>query len=390
MTRQPFSALANRRWLLAGAAVLLAAGGGFGLAKLTERKPGAPPATEEAKPTPADTVEMDATRLAAADIGVETVSASGLASEIVAPATVAAEPGGQASLTAHAAGSVARINKRLGDPVRAGEVIALVESRDAAQIAAARSTAAAKADLARKVFTRERRLYDQKVSARQDMETAQAELAAAEAEARSANVSASAAGVSRDGRYVQVVSPIAGRITATTASLGAFVQPEMELFRIADPERVQVEAQVTAVDAARVRPGDTAVVETSAGETRNAVVRSVTPALNAETRTATVLLTLGQGGASLQPGQTARARITARGTASSGIVVPEDAVQTVEGRNVVFVRSAKGFRARPVTVGQRSAGRAQIAGGLMPGDIVAVRNAFLLKAELGKGAEGDE
>ena len=58
-------------------------------------------------------------------------------------------------------------------------------------------------------------------------------------------------------------------------------------------------------------------------------------------------------------------------------------------RDVVFVRTTTGFQAVPVTVGQRSAGRAEIVSGLKPGQAIAARNAFLLKAELGKG-EGDE
>ena len=63
----------------------------------------------------------------------------------------------------------------------------------------------------------------------------------------------------------------------------------------------------------------------------------------------------------------------------------EEAVRLVEGRDVVFVKTAKGFQATNVTVGQRSAGRVEIVAGLKPGSVVATRGAFLLKAELGKG-----
>ena len=378
------------RWPLIGAALVVAAGLGFGLAKLGAPK--APPAAVAEREPPAaarGVVPMDGARMAASGVGVQTVAAGGLAAEIVSQAVVAAQPGGEAILTARAAGSVARISKRLGDPVRAGEVLALVQSREAAQMTAARSTALAKADLARKVYARERRLYEQKVSPRQDMETAQAELAAAEAEARSATAAVGAADVSRDGRYVMVASPISGRITAASAALGAFVQPETELFRVADPSRIQIEAPVTAADAQRIRPGDSAVVEMGDGGTRNAVVRAVTPALNPETRAATVVLALA-GGPGLQPGQLVRARILTRPSTGASIVVPEEAVQSVDGRDAVFVRTSKGFRAQPVTVSQRSAGRAEIAAGLKPGDQIAVKNAFLLKAELGKGSDDED
>lgn len=170
--------------------------------------------------------------------------------------------------------------------------------------------------------------------------------------------------------------------------MGAFVQPETELFRIADPKLIQVEASIGAADAPRIAPGDRAVVETADGRTIESTVRSITPGLSAESRTATAVLDVPPAG--LQPGQSVRARIIPRVAAASGaIVVPDEAVQTVEGRDVVFVRTAKGFEARAVTVGQRSAGRAEIISGLTAGQIIASRNAFLLKAELGKG-EGEE
>jgi len=391
MPRKTLAPGIDRRLLLTGTAVIAALGIGFTAAKLTSPR-AAPPAEAEkgegaATARGADTLTMGPERLTASGVQVQPVATSGLAAEIVAQASVEAEPTGQAVLTARAAGSIARITKRLGDPVRAGETLALVESREAAQIAADRSVASAKADLARKVLARERRLFEQKVSPRQDYETAQAELTAAEAEARRAVTAAGAADVSRDGRYVAVISPISGRVTSMAASLGAFVQPETELFRIADPSKIQIEAAVTATDAQRIRPGDQAVIETSGGETRLATVRSVTPGVSEATRSATVVLALGGGAGALQPGQLVRARITSRQSATTGIVVPEEAVQVVEGRDAVFVRTPKGFRVQPVTVGQRTAGRVQIVQGLRGGESIATKNAFLLKAELGKSAE---
>jgi cobalt-zinc-cadmium efflux system membrane fusion protein len=389
MTRKTDFLFSHRGRLVAVAALAAAGGGGFSLAKLTAASP-TPAEANEPKAAQPMSIVLDPARIAASDVGVQAVAPGGLADEVVAPAAITAEPGGQASLTAHAAGAIARIGKRLGDPVRAGEVVALVESREAAEIAAARRAAQAKAELARKAYAREARLYEQKVSARRDMETAQAELAAAEAEAHSAAVAAEAAAVSSDGRYVRVVSPIAGRITAMTASLGAYVQPEAELVRVVDPGRIQVEAQVTAGEAARIRPGQAAMLEMSGGRTRAATVRAVTPALSDETRTAAVVLVPAGAGPTLRPGETLRVRIAAGVGAGAGLVVPEDAVQTLDGREVVFVRTAEGFQARPVVIGQRSAGRVEIAAGLRPGEAVAVRNAFLLKAELRKGGEEDE
>ncbi|KRB44481.1 efflux RND transporter periplasmic adaptor subunit [Phenylobacterium sp. Root700] len=372
------------------AAVILAGLGGFSLAKLSDGKPvtavaaAAEAEHEEGEP---GVVVMEAGAIQATGIVVQPVSAGGFAGEILTQGTVAATPGGEAVLTARAAGAVTRIYKRLGDPVRAGEALAVVESREAAQIAADRSVAAARATLAQTTLARERRLFEQRVSARQDYEQAQAEAAAANAEARRAQVAAGAANVTADGRGVIVASPISGQITASTANLGAFVQPETELFRIADPKLIQVEASIADMDAPRIKPGDRAVIETADGRAIEGKVRSITPGLNAETRAATAVLDVSPDG--LQPGQSVRARIIPGvASGSKAIVVPDEAVQSVEGHDVVFVRTAAGFEARPVTVGQRSAGRAEIVSGLAAGQVIAARNAFLLKAELGKG-EGE-
>ena len=145
---------------------------------------------------------------------------------------------------------------------------------------------------------------------------------------------------------------------------------------------------VSPTDARRVAPGDRAIVDLGNGQMIEASVRSVTPGLDAVSRTATAVLTVDS--TVLLPGQTARARIFPSAVGSStAIVVPDEAVQSVEGRDVVFIRTPTGFRAQPVVRGQSSAGRTEIVSGLRPGQIIATRNAFLLKAELGKG-EGDE
>jgi cobalt-zinc-cadmium efflux system membrane fusion protein len=149
-----------------------------------------------------------------------------------------------------------------------------------------------------------------------------------------------------------------------------------------------VEASVGALDAPRIAVGDRAVIEAANGQAIEACVRAVTPTLNAETRAATAVLEVNS--TALQPGQAVRVRIFPRAAgASSAIVAPDEAVQSVGGHDVVFVRTAKGFEARPVTIGRRSAGRVEIIAGLAPNQSIAVKNAFLLKAELGK-ASGEE
>jgi cobalt-zinc-cadmium efflux system membrane fusion protein len=382
----------NPSWPAIVAALVLAAGLGFGLARLT----GGSSDTERAAPeSPAGTdvaapLAIPDSSLTMMGIVLQSVAPGNLSAEIQAPATVSAAPNGQAIVTARATGTLVRLDKRLGDQVAAGETLALVESRDAAAMAAERSAAESKAVLARSIFKREQSLYEQKVTPRQDLEMAQAELAAAEAEAARANMAASAAGVASDGRSLALVSPIAGRITFANVALGAYVEPGMELFRVADPRFVAIEAAVPAADAKRINVGDRAGVTTAAGVTLDATVVSVTPTLNEQTRAATVTLSLSSDQGAPTPGEFVRARITVQGGDASGFVVPDEAVQSLGGRDAVFVREGTTFRPAPVVVAARSGGRASIVSGLKAGDVIATKNAFLLKAEAGKGAEEDE
>ena len=71
----------------------------------------------------------------------------------------------------------------------------------------------------------------------------------------------------------------------------------------------------------------------------------------------------------------------------NGLVVPEDAVQSIDGRDVLFVRTTDGFRPTRVLVGTRSGGMAQIVDGIKAGEQVATRNAFLIKADMIKAAK---
>lgn len=328
---------------------------------------------------------MTPQQVAAAEIRVEAVGSGGIDMEIIAPGTVAGAPDGEAILTAGAPGTITRIFHRLGDPVRAGEVIALVVSREGAGLAADRSVADAKVNLARQQVEREKSLFDQGISPRQDLEVAQANLAAAEAEARRANVAAGAAHVASDGRTVSVISPLSGRLTGASTQLGSYVDPETELFRVADSRRIQVEASVSATDLGRIAAGGRAAITSGDGRQFEGLIRSITPTVNEETRQATAVLSITDG-ETLAAGQLVNVRLFAKGggSATPGLSVPQNAVQNVGGQDVVFVQTPEGFKVQPVQVVMRSAGRVQVTGGLEAGQLIATDNAFLLKSELGK------
>lgn len=368
--------------------LLVAAGVGFGLARLTGSAAYTPSAPTAA-PQKSNEVALDPMAIASAGIEMEKVARADLAADIDAPATVRSAPNSEAIVTAHAAGTVVRLLTELGDTVHAGATLAFVESKDAAAMAADVKVAQSRASLAHSALVREQELFNQRVTPRQDLERAQAEAAVADAEAQRAQETAAAAHVTADGQ-IAVTSPIAGKVTAMLSALGTFVQADTELFRVTDPKFVRIEAAVPAADAQRIVAGDSAVITTRAGETIDATVRSVTPTLNQETRSATVVLSVPENHRPVAPGQAVQVTIRPRTSAPPGFVVPEEAVQNVGGGDSVFVRTTTGFRVQPVVLGIRAAGRVSVTSGLQGGETIATTNAFLLKAELQKGAGEDE
>lgn len=380
--------LADRNRLSVGiaAAALVAGVGGVLIGRSMSEKPTAVAQAEEGSDQEGHGregfVPMTAEKMLASGIAVERVEAGSLASEILAQATITAPPEGQALLTARADGAVVRINKRLGDPVGAGETVALLESRDAAAFVAERNAALARAQAARAAADREQRLFAAKITARQDLEAAIAARRTAEADFQRSAAAVRAAGVIGD-RYLAVRSPISGRITEVDTQLGAYVSAGAELFNVANPRSIQAEAAVPVTDAQRIQPGDRAVVELPNGGLVEARVRSITPALDPESRAATVVLQMAGSPGGLTQGQAVRARITPRGGAATRILLPEESVQQVQGRDIVFVQVNGGFQATPVSVGGRGAGRVEILQGLRPGQTVVTRGAFVLKSQLG-------
>ena len=376
----------RNRWIAAVAGAALIAGlGGLIIGRSTTDQPVALAEGEEGgeeEHGPEGFIPMSGEKMRASGIATERVEAGSLIGEILAQATVTAPPDGQALLTARADGAVARISKRLGDPVGAGETIALLESREAAQFVAERNAAAARERASHAAWQREERLFRERVTAREALEAARAEHDGTEVELRRAETALQAAGVT-SGRYLAVRSPISGRITDVDTQLGAYVAAGAELFKVADPRRIQINASVPAGDSHRVRPGDRAKIELPNGGLVDAVVRSVTPSLDPQSRSATVVLQLGGAPGGLTQGQAVRVRITPRGSLETRIILPEEAVQQIEGRDMVFVQVKGGFQAVPVSVGSRTGGRIEILDGLRGGQTVVTQGAFVLKSQLG-------
>ncbi len=342
----------------------------------------APAEKAEAKEAEAEgAVHLTAEQIAAA--GIVLVRPTAGAGVLSLPATIESDPQATQVVSAAIGGRVVALNRNLGESVRRGEVVAVIESRDAAGLRAEVEAAQARANLARSNLAREERLFALKVSPERDLIAARTAMTEANIALRLASQQVSAAGVGGGAlNRIGVVAPIGGQVTARSVVLGQTVAPDAELFRVANLGRVAINLSLTPADAGRVRVG-TPVEVRSGARTATARVHFVSPVLDAATRLVPAVALLENGGGVWRPGEpvTALLQIGAPGDAVS---VPDSAIQTVEGRTSVFVRTKDGFRAVSVTVTSRVGGAATVIG-LSGRESLAGEGSFTLKAELAKG-----
>ena len=371
----------------------LALGAGFGIARLsapseTVVDPAKDEASASAPAEAAQEVAIPKEYLAAAGISVEPVTSAQVAANITASGSVVAIPGGEAVVVARAAGNVTDVIRQVGDKVKKGEVLARVASPDGARIAADLRVASASLSLAEKNVKRDEALLAQGVLARQEAEASRAAYLTAQAEAQRAALVARTANVDGGGS-VNVISPIDGTISSSQVTLGAFVEPQASLYRVTGSNGVEIQASVRAGDTGRIKAGDSASITRSDGSVTSGKVRSVAAAVGGLTRAATVVITPSAEANGLVVGDGVQVRLVTASGSGEGLSVSEEAVQNIDGKDVLFVRTSKGFTAQPVFIGLRSGGMAQILSGVTAGTPVATRNAFLVKAEMKKSG-GDE
>lgn len=375
-------------------ALILAGCGGTGSGGKAGEKAGAEKAegaeASEAKEGPKNAVILSAQQIADAGIEVTRPTVGGEAGAIELSATIEGDPQGVQVVSASVGGRLVSLTRNLGQPVGRGDPLAVIESREAASLKAEVEAARARAALAQTNLRREQRLFAERVSPEQDLVAARTAATEASIALRLAQQQLSATGSGGGAlNRIAVRSPIAGQVIARSATLGQTVAADAELFRVANLSKVTVATSLVPTDAGRVKPGARVEV-TAAGRRQEGRVTFVSPILDETTRLVPVIVTLDNGGSTWRVGETVNVSILVPATGDRTVAVPSAAVQMIEDKSFVFVRTPTGFRATPVTLGRTNGGQVVVTSGLTGSERIASTNSFTLKAELGKGEGGDE
>ncbi|TCP96089.1 cobalt-zinc-cadmium efflux system membrane fusion protein [Sphingomonas sp. PP-F2F-A104-K0414] len=330
-----------------------------------------------------------------ADAGIEVTrpTVGGVAGAIELPATIEGDPQGVQVISAPIGGRLVSLTRNLGQSIGHGQTLAIIESREAASLNAEVEAAGARSALAQSNLRREQRLFAERVSPEQDLVAARTAATEASIALRLARQQLSATGGGGGGggalNRIAVHSPITGQVIARSATLGQQVAADVELFRVANLAKVSVTMSLVPADAGRVKPGARVEV-TSAGRRQDGRVTFVSPILDETTRLVPVIATIDNATGTWRVGENVGVSVLLPASGDRSVAVPSAAVQMIGDRPHVFVRTATGFRATPVTLGRTNGGAVSVTAGLTGEERIASTNSFTLKAELGKSAAKDE
>src|ERR1700722_8747212 len=382
-----------RIWLLVAGLLL---GTAFPVVALEEK----PAAGEE---NHGAAIKLSERQIDAGKFTIDELHSGVLSKRIAVPGSIVPSGDHIARVAVRLLGTVAELRKRLGDSVQAGEVVAVIESREVADAKSEYLAARLVFELQQTLFSRSQRLFDGKVLSENDYLRARTVFEDARVKNEIARQKLFALSLTAEQidalpqqpvetlRRQELRAPISGRIAERRVELGSLVGREgleSELFVIVDLAEVWADLAVSPSDLANIREGQAIAISTGAGgETSPATIMFVSPLLDRDTRAARVVASVDNTSRKWRPGSFVTAEIPTDETRAE-IVLPLTALQTIKGASTAFVRGAEGFEARKVTVGRQDGRVAEIISGLAAGDRIATANTFVLKADLGK-AEAD-
>lgn len=286
--------------------------------------------------------------------------------------------------------------KNIGDRVKEGEVLAILESREMADIKANYLAAKEKESLALSLLDREKRLHEKKVSAEQDYINAKSTYAEAKINVQLSEQKLHAFGIedeeikelsnkhNPDLRLYDIRSPMDGIVIARHINKGEFIENTVTIYEIADLSTIWIEIGIYPKDLVRVKEGQMVDISLPVDKKiAQAKIIYLSPIIQDETITAKAVAELKNPNGNWRPGSFVKVNIATEDVFAP-IVISKEAIQEIEGKEFIFVRVSEGFEKRQAQLGVSDNENVEILSGLNSGEEYASSKTFLLKADLSK------
>jgi membrane fusion protein, heavy metal efflux system len=294
-------------------------------------------------------------------------------------------------------GMVTAVMAHHGQHVQKGDVLAVIESPMLADLRSQYLVARRRLALAKTTYEREKQLWEEKITAKQEYLTAQQQweearitLELASERLRALGVSPESSHSGKDLTRYEIRAPISGIIIAKAIVLGESVKEDSSIYTIADISTVWAAITVYPKDLNVVKVGQLATIKATAYDVEGeGVVTYVTTLIGGPTRAATARVELNNHDGRWRPGMFVNAELVAE-EIQVPVAVLVEAIQTLRDWSVVFGRYGNYFEARPLELGRSDGKMVEVIKGLSAGEKYAAGNSFAIKAELGKaGASHD-
>ncbi|MGY2133836.1 efflux RND transporter periplasmic adaptor subunit [Hymenobacter sp. HD11105] len=269
-----------------------------------------------------------------------------------------------ATVSARSAGSLTTLRVQRGDRVRQGQVLATI---DAGVLDANTAELRTRLDLARVVYEKQKRLWDQQIGT---------EIQFLQAKNNYESLQRNLSTLSRQRELYNVTAPFAGTVDEVLPKQGEVVAPGTPVVRLVSSTGGKILADVSESYSGGIKAGDKAIVTIPdmGNQEFPATVRVVSSSINPTSRTFTVELRLnGKADLQLRPNMVAIVRIE-NYTRQNATVVPVDLVQRDEQNSYVYVVEQKGntpvARKRVIQTGATYNGEVEVTSGLAANDKV--------------------
>jgi len=324
-----------------------------------------------------------------------------LAGVISATGKVEANADRIAHVSPSISGKIVAVRASLGDSVAAGQTLVTLDSVELGEALNRYRQSKTRLALAQSNMERVKGLVEKKIAARKDIYQAETEFKMAQSELHTDTERLSLYGVALPGRggekhrrpLLPVLSPIRGIITEKHAIVGELSDPSKSLYTVADLSSVWVQIDINEKDLAKVHKGQSAIVTVGAfpDSKLKGRITYIADLVDQSTRTVKARIEVANPGRRLKPEMFATVELSLAADAPAVLAVPEEALQDLDGKKVVFVVEHEDeFVARPVETGRTAGGVVEIVAGLNEGERYAVKGAFILKSEIKKGEMTDE
>lgn len=335
-------------------------------------------------------IALSDAQIKAAGVTIQTAGAARIKSALTMPGEIHFNEDRTAHVVPRLAGVVQAVPANLGQQVKKGQVLAVIASTGLSEQRSELLSAQKRLALAKLTFEREKKLWQEKISAEQDYLQAQQALREAEIAVQNANQKLAALGASAGdagafNRY-EIRAPFDGVVVEKHITLGEAVKEDANIFTISDLSSVWAEMAVPAKDLNAVRVGKKVTIKASAFDSSaTGTIAYVGTLLGEQTRTAKARVTLANPEGAWRPGLFVNVEIVAD-EAEAPVTVSSDAVHSVNDKPTVFTKVAGGFLATPVTTGRTDGKVVEIVKGMKAGTPYAAAGSFVVKSELGKAS----